>query len=303
MRISELALPLSIYGEGVGGRGLNAYPENIHGLLEVLKDEYRIVVANSGAKALRLIEATPPDLVLLDILMPEMDGYEVCRRIKMMSGGDQIPVIFVTLVDATQEKIRGFNVGAADYITKPFDIDEVRVRVRTHLELVRLQRFLEELVAQRTALLKKSEQQYRVLADYSPNWEYWLAPDASCYLYVSPACQDVSGYTPDDFLTDPDLMEKIIHPDDRGAWRLHGLDADTADSEPLIFRIRAKDGNERWIEQVCKPVFDEAGQFLGQRGSNRDITDHRRTQQKLDFLAHRDPLTGLPNRTLVWRVT
>ncbi|MFA7291312.1 MAG: response regulator [Rhodocyclaceae bacterium] len=140
-------------------------PENIHELVEALKDEYRIRVACSGPKALEIIESSsPPDLVLLDIMMPGMDGYEVCQRIKTTAVGNRIPVIFVTVVGATQDKVKGFDLGAADYITKPFDIDEVRARIRTHLELSRLRRFLEDLVAQRTAMLQVSEEKYRVLA-------------------------------------------------------------------------------------------------------------------------------------------
>jgi diguanylate cyclase (GGDEF)-like protein/PAS domain S-box-containing protein len=274
-------------------------PQNIHELLEALKDDYRILVARSGAKALELIEGeSPPDLVLLDIMMPEMDGYEVCRRIKASPRGNRIPVIFVTVVDATEDKVRGFSIGAADYITKPFDVDEVRARVRTQLELSRLRNFLEDLVAQRTALLEQSEEKYRILADYSPNWEYWVAPDCS-YLYVSPACRDVSGYAPADFFADDGLMEKIIHPDDLAAWKAHRAAAVAGTAPgPHLFRIGARDGSERWIEHVCKPVFDAAGQPIGLRGSLRDITDRQHAEQKLDFFAHRDPLTGLPNRAL-----
>jgi len=144
-------------------------PANIYELLEALKDSYRIQVANSGAKALEIVHgSTPPDLILLDVLMPEMDGYEVCRRIKSTPEGKNIPVIFVTVADAVEEKLKGFELGAADYITKPFDIDEVRARIRTHLELTRLWRFLEDLVAQRTAMLQVSEEKYRILAHRDP---------------------------------------------------------------------------------------------------------------------------------------
>jgi len=275
-------------------------PENIHELLEVLKDDYRIMVANCGAKALKMIESeTPPDLILLDIVMPEMDGYEVCRRIKGTSVGNRIPVIFVSVVDAAQEKVKGFSVGAADYITKPFDIDEVRARVQTHLELSRLRHFLEDQVAQRTALLVQSEEKYRILAEYSPNWEYWLAQDGS-FLYVSPASETVSGYAPAEFFADAKLMERIVHPDDLDAWLSYGprATASDADTVPLILCICRKDGGERWVEHVAKPAFDDAGQPLGLRGSYCDITQRRHAEQKLDFFTHRDPLTGLPNRTL-----
>lgn len=274
-------------------------PENIHELLEALKDDYRIMVANSGAKALRLIEGeAPPDLVLLDVVMPEMDGYETCQRIKMTTIGNRIPVIFVTVADATQEKVQGFSVGAADYITKPFDIDEVRARLRTHLELSRLRRFLEEQVAQRTALLEQSEEKYRILAEYSPNWEYWLAQDGS-FRYVSPACETVSGYTPAEFFSDARLMERVIHSDDLNAWITYGPGGGHIDVDvPLILRICRKDGGERWVEHVARPVFNDAGEMLGLRGSYCDITQRRHAEQKLDFYTHRDPLTGLPNRAL-----
>ena len=273
-------------------------PENIHELLEELKDDYRIMVADSGAKALELVQgSSPPDLVLMDVVMPEMDGYEACRQIKALPAGNRIPIIFVTIVDESKQKVKGFNLGAADFITKPFDIDEVRARVRTHVELSRLQRCLEQLVVQRTALLKKSEEKYRILADYSPNWEYWQAPDGS-YLYVSPACTKVSGYAPADFFVDPGLMESIIHADDREIWRSQGPSGTPPASTPQILRLRAKDGAQHWVEHVVQPVIDEAGQPLGLRGSYSDITQRCIAEQRLDFVSHRDPLTGLPNRVL-----
>ncbi|MCK7576416.1 MAG: EAL domain-containing protein [Chromatiales bacterium] len=272
-------------------------PENIHELLESLKDDYRIQVACSGAKAIEQVAGpNPPDLVLLDILMPGMDGYETCRRLKALPAGNHVPVIFVTVIDTAEQKVRGFEAGAADYITKPFDIDEVRARVRTHLELARLRHELEVLVTQRTALLEQSEEKYRVLADYSPNWEYWIAPEGD-FLYVSPACEAVSGYAPADFFTDPGLMERIIHPDDLAAWNDHAPEG-REDVGTLAFRLLSRHRGERWIEHICKPVYDRSGRLLGRRGSNSDITDRRRAEQKLDFITHRDPLTGLANRAL-----
>ncbi|MBF0271585.1 MAG: response regulator [Magnetococcales bacterium] len=256
-------------------------PENLHSLLEVLQDDYRIMVANSGAKAIELVLGpTPPDLVLLDVLMPGMDGYEVCRRIKATPIGHRIPVLFVTVMDAAQEKIKGFAVGAADYITKPFDIDEVLARVRIHLELARLRYCLEQLVEQRTTSLATSEEKYRILADYSPNWEYWLAPEGR-YLYVSPACEEVSGYTPVEFMADPNLMATLIHPDDLESWKSMGPGTSTTLPAPVSVRIRGKDGQERWIEHVGKPVFDATGKLLGYRGSHYDITQRRLAEQAL----------------------
>jgi diguanylate cyclase (GGDEF)-like protein len=144
-------------------------PENIHELLEALKARYRIQVASSGERALEIVAGpNPPDLVLLDVMMPGMDGFEVCRRIKAMPAGNRIPVIFVTVIDAVRQIVKGFELGASDYITKPFEIDEVHARIRTHLELARLRRFLEDMVAQRTAMLQVSEEKYRILAQRDP---------------------------------------------------------------------------------------------------------------------------------------
>lgn len=144
-------------------------PENIHSLLEALKHDYRIRVAANGVQALNILRTPPlPDLVLLDVVMPDMDGYTVCRQIKALPSLQRIPIIFVTVVDTIEEKVKGFACGAADYITKPFDIDEVKARIRTHLELAQLRRFLEELVAQRTAMLQVSEEKYRILAHRDP---------------------------------------------------------------------------------------------------------------------------------------
>jgi putative nucleotidyltransferase with HDIG domain len=131
-------------------------PENIHELAEALKGEYRIMPASSGTAALESMQSSTPDMVLLDILMPDMDGYEVCRRIKATAEGNRIPVIFISVVDATVDKVRGFSIGAADYITKPFDIDEVRARIHTHLQLSRLQHYFEQILDQRTQELREA---------------------------------------------------------------------------------------------------------------------------------------------------
>jgi len=259
-------------------------PENVHELIAVLKDEYRVIVANNGPKALELVQGmTPPDLVLLDIVMPGMDGYEVCRRIKANAQGNRIPVIFVSVIDSTVDKVRGFSIGAADYITKPFDIYEVRARIHAHLELSRLQRFFEQLVEQRTAALEESREKYRILAEYSPNWEYWLGANGD-YLYVSPACADISGFTPEDFTLNPDLMQNIIHADDLSLWTTHRETVNTSTQHvaaPLNFRIIDRNGEEHWIEHICKPVIDAHGRFLGSRGTHRDITERKKVQQQL----------------------
>jgi serine phosphatase RsbU (regulator of sigma subunit)/CheY-like chemotaxis protein len=111
-------------------------PANIQVAQSILKDEYKIRVATSGAKALELVKVEPvPDLVLLDVMMPEIDGYEVCRRLKAEDATRDIPVIFLTGKTDAEDEAKGLEVGAVDYIRKPFSPAIVKARVRTHLML------------------------------------------------------------------------------------------------------------------------------------------------------------------------
>lgn len=137
-------------------------PASLRLLTDILKVEgYEVRSAISGELALRAAISNPPELVLLDIRMPEMDGYEVCRRLKAQPETRDVPVIFVSAVSETDEKVHGFEIGAVDFVTKPYQRDELLARVRTHLELNRLRNHLEDLVEERTAELKESEKNLR----------------------------------------------------------------------------------------------------------------------------------------------
>jgi putative two-component system response regulator len=114
-------------------------PVNLQVLRQVLQDDYRLLFARDGIKALELAERERPELILLDVMMPGMTGYEVCERLKGMPATAAIPVIFVSALSDAQDETRGFEVGAVDYITKPLSPPVVRARVRTHLSLVRVE--------------------------------------------------------------------------------------------------------------------------------------------------------------------
>ncbi len=118
---------------------------NIDILVEALDNEYEVSVAIDGESALEIVDTDPPDLILLDIMMPGLDGYEICRRIKSKPGTSDIPIIFITAMDEIENKTKGFELGAVDYITKPFESMEVKARVKTHLSLMIANKKLQQL--------------------------------------------------------------------------------------------------------------------------------------------------------------
>ena len=126
------------------------------------------------------------------------------------------------------------------------------------------------------------EARYRIVADNTYDWEYWLSPDKTAFVYVSPSCKRITGYDAAEFLNDPGLFSRIIHPDDRQLVDLH-LEERNQDkrSYELEFRIVRSDGEERWIGHACQPVFGDSADYLGTRGSNRDITIRKQAEEAL----------------------
>jgi two-component system, NtrC family, sensor kinase len=130
---------------------------NIKVLVDLLREAgHRVLVANSGESALEKVQVVSPDLILLDIMMPGIDGFETCTRLKSNEKTQDIPVIFSSALSDTVDKVKGLQLGAVDYITKPFQQDEVLARVNVHLKLYHLSRELERRVEERTARLTET---------------------------------------------------------------------------------------------------------------------------------------------------
>lgn len=147
--------------------------------------------------------------------------------------------------------------------------------------------------------IRDAEFRYRTVAELTTDWEYWLLPDGSLR-YVSPSCEEVSGYTADEFYADPTRMTQVIHPEDRALFAEHSHQLSARGIPlPILFRIQTKDGETRWISHVCRPVFDAAGNPNGFRGSNRDDTERKKMEDQVRELAFYDELTHLPNRRLL----
>jgi len=151
-------------------------PANLRLLAKMLAEQgYRVRPVPDGPLALEATRVEPPDLILLDIRMPEMNGYEVCEHLKADAQTRDIPIIFISALDATQDKVKAFTVGGVDYVTKPFQFEEVLARVETHLALRKLQKQLQDAnkkMAQELALAGEVQTSFlpRELPDI-PGWQ------------------------------------------------------------------------------------------------------------------------------------
>ena len=130
------------------------------------------------------------------------------------------------------------------------------------------------------AALHEAELRYRTVVDTTYDWEYWQAPDGSLR-YISPSCERITGYPAAEFLSNPQLLDEIVHPDDSEIWAEHRQKETHHQGHEIQLRILRPDGEIRWIEHLCQPVTDENGAFLGRRVSNRDATARQQAQEEL----------------------
>ena len=138
-----------------------------------------------------------------------------------------------------------------------------------------------ETIRKNESTLLQERELFHTLADFSNNWVF-LRSENGDMRYNSPACETISGYTAAQLTGEPSLVERMVHADDLPRWRAHVHQADNAGNpEPILFRIVSKGGEQRFIEHVCRPVFDGAGRFQGTRGSNRDVTERKAAEESL----------------------
>ena len=130
--------------------------------------------------------------------------------------------------------------------------------------------------------LRESEEKFRNLVDWTYDCEQWQDPDGNL-VYISPACERITGYSPEEFISDPKLLGRIVHPEDQEGYQNHDhtTHAETGDITTIEYRIITRDGQERWIEHICRPIFRKDGFYLGRRISNRDISARKLAEQEI----------------------
>jgi PAS domain S-box-containing protein len=260
---------------------------------------YRVRPADSGELALASINVRLPELILLDIRMPGMSGLEVCRRLKAREESHDIPVIFLSGANESLERLEGLKLGAVDFIPKPFQHEELLARVRTHLDLSRLRRHLEQQVAQRTAELRaanellqaeladrrhaeqglrESEERFRELANRAPVAIWITGPDKRLLFHnkraaIFAGCPKLQllnhGWT------------AIVHPEDlEGVQTKYSAAVLARQAFRIECRVRRANGAYHWVLHTGIPHYAD-GAFAGYIGTSLDITDLKRRHDQM----------------------
>ncbi|NOU47508.1 MAG: response regulator, partial [Bacteroidales bacterium] len=224
------------------------------------------------------------DIILADYKMPHLNGIEALTILN--ESCIDIPFIMVSGTIGEDVAVEAMKAGAHDYIMKN---NLLRLLPAVERELHESeQRAEKRLLEQKQKLaenaLLESEERYRIVADFTYDWEYWRSPDGS-FLYISPSCERITGYSPAEFNVNPELLSNIIHPDDRQMMIDHlKIPMDSEKICEYEFRIISRNNQKYWIEHICQPVFGANGHFQGRRASNRDITDRKQAEDKIRLL-------------------
>lgn len=307
-------------------------PDSLRLLSDILSGRgYRVRLAPDGELALRSARAQPPALVLLDIKMPYMDGYEVCRRFKADEKIHSIPIIFLSALEDEQEKVKAFQAGGVDYINKPVQSGEVLARVKTHLELRHAQldlemhnaelkavrNTLEERVKERSAeleqinrrlqqqidehihtleVLRKSELNYRRFVD-TANEGIWSLDEDHRTIFVNAKMAEMLKYEMEE-MTGLNIELFIFEEDlpdqaQRVANRRRGV------AEQYERRWRRKDGQEVWTIVSATPIIDSGHHYRGSFAMLTDITTRKKAEEAIRNSERRlaDIINLLPDAT------
>jgi diguanylate cyclase (GGDEF)-like protein/PAS domain S-box-containing protein len=251
-------------------------PDNL-GVLRamMLRQGYQTFVATSGDRALDIALRVKPDLILLDVVMPGIDGLETCRRLKAHPATTRIPVIFMSARGDTEDIVAGFDTGAADYIPKPLRLEEVCARVRAQLRL-------------RSTADTQSEQADRLrMIVNSMDQGLLIVEGCGRVQYANPACDRYLGYAPEELVGRS--LKELLSCEEPGCCE--ALDAMNYGTREV--KIRHRDGGLRAMDLTMTPMHAADGLFVALL---HDITHHKRSEDALQRAAMLDPLTKIANR-------
>jgi two-component system sensor histidine kinase/response regulator len=267
-------------------------PDNLRFISNILtKEGYKVQGAVSGEMAVNANFTVLPDLILLDTAMPKMNGYEVCERLKGNEKTREIPVIFLSVYNEISHKVKAFEVGGADYITKPFQVEEVLVRIESQLTIQQLSKQLKQQNAKlqrevefrkRTEKsLRESQARLQKLAVNIPGviYQFIKKPEGSFkFEYISSACREIYELESEEIFKNPHLCFDQNHPDDR-QYLEEQIAASARSLEPfaLEWRIVTPSGKLKWLQSNSRPEIRENGDIVWY-GVLFDISDRKQAE-------------------------
>ena len=299
-------------------------PQNIHLLSDALSSKgYEVKGVVNGEMALIAANSVVPDLILLDVVMPGLNGYQVCERLKAQEATKDIPIIFLSASNHTFDRVKALSVGGIDYINKPFQIDEVLLRITNQLKLQAAQREilklnieLEQRIQERTAqleaanlkltqeikdrrevtkLLQQSEEKLESILNSLEEVVWSADVSTGNFLFLNPAAQKVYGRPVAELLDNPNLRLESIHPEDRDRVEL-SLASILNDTNDIEYRIVQPNGEIHWVWERSRLIYDDLGTANRRDGIISDITERKKIEEELSYEAKHDSLTNLPNR-------
>ncbi|GAB4415706.1 MAG: response regulator [Anaerolineae bacterium] len=301
--LSFLATTILVIDDQIAGLGAT---------LDYLADrDFDILIAQDGESGLERARYARPDLILLDVQMPGLDGFEICRRLKADENTRQIPVIFMTSQTEIEDKVTGFAVGAVDYITKPFQMEEVLARLKTHLTSRRLQ---QQLIKQNTQLQQEIAERQRIeealiaernllraLIDNLPDQVYVKDKESRFVLVNRAVMHDLGATTLDEPIGKTDFD---FHPPDLAAEYYADEQAIIQSGQPLFNKeesnIDRETGTRTWVLATKVPFQNSQGKIVGLVGIGRDITQRKQAEEALQQ-AHTELEQRVEARTLELR--
>jgi two-component system cell cycle response regulator len=280
-------------------------PENIALLSRILANQgYTVISADNGTQAIAIAQTNSPDLILLDINMSGMDGFDTCVRLKQAERTRDIPVIFISALDGIEEKIKAFRAGAVDYIPKPFEFEEVQARVKTHLAILRLRLQLQtanrelslqlEDLTRSQELLRERQMKLDAFVNALPSLSF-IYDEEGRYLEIM--TNEASLLLADVDKLRGHLITEMMPPDVAGLM----MDAiskaiESGKTQVIEYKIPVLAGDERWFEGRIALMEKSAEGHTKVVFIATEITERVQLNQEIQRLANQDPLTNCFNR-------
>jgi diguanylate cyclase (GGDEF)-like protein/PAS domain S-box-containing protein len=268
-------------------------PANLAVAVQYLEGaHFNVVVAQDGAEGVERAQLVQPDLILLDVMMAGLDGFQTCSRLKDIESTRDIPVIFMTALSDPSDKVKAFGVGAVDYVNKPFEVGELLARIRTHLTLRAMQ---EQLIVQNTRL-QVSELYYRRLFETAKDGILLLDIKSGKISSVNDSVVNMLGYSREQYINKS--LSEVLPLKNVSACREAFARLQTG--KPVSFEHWAmKDEKERPVDvEFSASLYQVDGTTIAQCNL-RDISARKQAEARIHYMALHDALTGLANRTLL----